>query len=411
VSAEIDSWLEKTFRADYGKLFATLARRLNDFHLAEDALAEAIAAAAATWPHTGLPAQPAAWLAVAARNAAVSAIRRDAVARDKQDRVAALLAPADPEDGEIPDDRLRLIFTCCHPALALEARVALTLHTLCGLSTPAIARLFFVSEPTIAQRIVRAKRKIKMTRIPYQVPAAEQIDDRLDAALAVIYLTFTQGYTWHDGERSLELCDEAIRLARLCCALVPGHAEARGLLALMLLHHARRDARDDGTMPVALDEQDRTRWHHDEIAAGTRELDHALARGPVGPYQIQASIAALHAEPETDWPQIAGLYAELVRRQPSPSAALALAIAEGMAHGPAHGLARIAELEAAGALAGSTRIDAARADLLRRAGRFDEATAAYDRAAATASDRDRRYFARRAAECRQSFAGIQKSRG
>lgn len=392
-------------RDDYGRIFAMLVRRLGDFHVAEDALAEAIAKATETWPRTGVPECPAAWIATCARNAGLSALRHETVVRDKQELVATALAPAEPDDGDIPDERLRLIFTCCHPALAEEARVALTLHTLCGLSTPAIARLFFVSEATIAQRLVRAKRKIKASRIPYHVPSAETIDERLETVLAVVYLLFTEGYGSRDDRQTLQLCDEAIRLGRLLCRLVPRHAEARGLLALMLLHHSRRNARADGETPIALDEQDRSRWHRDEIEEGCHLLDEALASDTPGPYQIQAAIAALHATPpaarDTDWAQIAGLYRELWRRQPSPAIAVALAIAEGMADGPERGLARLAELEATGALAGSERVVAARAELLRRAGRFAEAAAAYDLAASTApTARERRFFTDRALRCR-----------
>jgi RNA polymerase sigma-70 factor (ECF subfamily) len=400
----VDDAIAAMVRDDYGRIFAMLVRRLGDFHAAEDALAEAMTAAAETWPRTGVPERPAAWIATAARNAGLSAIRHQSVVRDKQDAVAEALAPPG-DDGDIPDERLRLIFTCCHPALADDARIALTLHTLCGLATPAIARLFFVSDATIAQRLVRAKRKIKTSRIPYVVPSAEMIDERVDAVLAVVYLLFTDGHAWRGEVQAIQLCDEAIRLARVLCRLMPRHAEARGLLALMLLHHARRDARDDGAMPIALDEQDRGRWHRDEIDDGCRQLDEALAHAQAGPYQIQAAIAALHAgaptAAATDWTQIAGLYRELWERQPSPSVAVAMAVADGMADGAETGLARLAELEAAGALAGSDRVVAARADLLRRAGHHADAAITYDLAGQLAtSERERRFFSTRAVLCR-----------
>jgi RNA polymerase sigma-70 factor, ECF subfamily len=391
-------------RADYGRIFAMLVHRLGDFHLAEDALAEAIARATEAWPRTGTPENPAAWLLTVARNAGMSALRHEEIVRSKRDLVAHTLAAVEPETGDIPDERLRLIFTCCHPALAEEARVALTLHTLCALSTATIARLFFTSESTIAQRLVRAKRKIKTSRIPYVVPSAEAIDDRIEAVLAVVYLVFTAGYARHEPRQGWPLCDEAIRLARVLCGLVPAHAEARGLLALLLLHHARRDARDLGDADGGLEDQDRARWLTHEIEEGCRALDEALAAGSPGPFQIQAAIAALHATAatpaQTDWPQIVELYRALWRRTPTPSIAVALAVAVGMAHGPEPGLAELDAFEACGALAGSDRVAAARADLLRRAGRLEDAATAYRQAHALASsERERRYFLRRLEGC------------
>jgi RNA polymerase sigma-70 factor, ECF subfamily len=401
--------VEAAFRGEHGRVFAMLVRMLGDFDAAGDALQEAIAAAIESWPRTGVPERPAAWIAVAARNAATSALRHAAVVRDKRDAVADALRRPDVDDSDIPDDRLRLIFTCCHPALAEESRVALALHTLCGLSTEMIARLFLTSEAAIAQRLVRAKRKIRTSGIPFELPSADTIDQRLDTVLAVLYLLFTEGYAWRADTPAQHLCDEAIRLCRLLCQLCARHAEARGLLALMMLQHSRRDARgSDGEM-VALDEQDRTRWRTAEIDEGRRHLHEALARSTPGPYQIQAAIAALHAgatsAADTDWAQIASLYAELWRAQPSPSVALAMAVAEGMALGPEHGLERLAALEAGGQLDGESRVAAARADLLRRAGHLEAAASAYELAVIAApSQRERRYHLRRAAECRLAAA-------
>ncbi|HKE14005.1 MAG TPA: sigma-70 family RNA polymerase sigma factor [Kofleriaceae bacterium] len=402
--------VEAAFRGEHGRLFAMLVRMLGDFDAAGDALQEAIAGAIEAWPRTGIPDRPAAWIAVAARNAATSALRHAAVVRGKQQQVADALAPPPDDDGAIPDERLRLLFTCCHPALAEESRVALALHTLCGLSTDGIARLFFTSEAAIAQRLVRAKRRIRACGIPFEVPSDETIGERLETVLAVIYLLFTEGHAWRGETPALQLCDEAIRLARLLCHLCPRHAESRGLLALMLLHHARRDARKgDGDELVALDQQDRARWRRGEMDEGERHLHEALARGQPGPYQIQAAIAALHAgarrAADTDWPQIASLYAELWQVQPSPSVGIGLAVAEGMALGPERGLERLAALEAAGSLAGSSRVAAARADFLRRAGHLEAAARAHDLAAAAAPhERERRYHERRAAECRAGAA-------
>ena len=401
--------IQAVFRAEHGRVFAALVRALGDFHAAEDALDEAVAVAVETWPARGIPDKPAAWLTTVARNAATSARRHAALVRDKHAELAreADVAAGSLDEDDVPDERLRLIFTCCHPALSEEARVALTLHTLSGLSTVAIARLFFVPEATVAQRLVRAKKKIRAAGIPFEVPSAERLDERLDTVLSVVYLMFTEGYASAAGEEVIcaELCEEAIRLGKLLCTLAPSHAEARGLHALMVLHHARRVTRvDESGDIVPLDEQDRGRWDRRAIGEGQRQLDEALARGAPGPYQIQAAIAALHATSErpevTDWHEIAGLYAELHRRQPSPTVALALAFAEGMALGPEHGLARLDAIEASGVVDTSERGPAARADLLRRAGRVDEAAVAYTEAIRRSkSPRVRRYLERRLAEC------------
>jgi RNA polymerase sigma-70 factor (ECF subfamily) len=299
------------------------------------------------------------------------------------------------------------MFTCCHPALAEEARVALTLQTLCGLTAAAIARLFLAPEATVAQRLTRAKRKIRASGIPYEVPSAERLDERLPAVLEVVYLLFTEGYATSSGEPvvNAELCEEAIRLGRELCLLAPTHAEARGLYALMLLHHARRATRVDAAGDiVALEEQDRSLWDRPAIDEGARQLDDALARGAAGPFQIQAAVAALHATAPraeaTDWPQIAALYEILWREQPVAPVALSLAFAVGMAEGPERGLARLDDLASAGALDGCERVAAARAELLRRAGRLDEARCAYEAALASARHaRERRYLQHRLAAC------------
>lgn len=379
--------ISAAFRAAHGRVFGRLVASLRDFDLVEDALQDAWLRALEHWPTRGIPERPAAWITTVARNAALSVLRRQAVAQRKHH--ALELEPAEelePLDDDLPDERLRLLFTCCHPALAEPARVALTLRTVCGLSTPAIARLLLVPEPTLAQRLVRAKQKISTAGIPYELPRAEQLDARIDDVLACIYLSFTEGYAATEGALIVrpELCEEAIRLARVMGHAFPRHAEARALLALLLLHHARRHGRFDAEgRLVPLEEQARERWDAQAIAEGTRQLHEALtATASPGVYALQAAIAALHAAAprarDTDWSQIAGLYAELLRRAPSPSAALALACAEGMADGPTQGLRRLDALVASGVLPPRHEwLPAARAELLRRAGLVREAHAAY----------------------------------
>lgn len=391
--------LEQVFREEYGRIIATLIRQSGSFDLAEEALNEAFLSAASTWERDGPPRNPGAWLTTVAHRRLVDAIRRDQTRTEKQTevefetvRLQPFAEPASLEEtveypGEYPDDRLRLIFTCCHPSLSREAQVALTLRTLGGLTTTEIAHAFLVPEPTLAQRLVRAKQKIRLAGIPYEIPAVERLSDRLAAVQAVIYLIFNEGYAASTGANLVrnDLCAEAIRLARVLCELLPSEPENIGLLALMLLQNSRRRARvnDRGEL-VTLEEQDRSLWDRGEIEEGTRLLERALSLHRVGKYQLQAAIAAVHCEAaqadETDWPQIVVLYEELRRLSSSPVIALNYAAAVAMAEGPTEGLRLIDHANAAGALNHYYLFHAARADLLRRLNRFPEAHAAYERA-------------------------------
>lgn len=394
--------VDAAYRDEWGQVVATLIGLMGDWDLAEDCAQDAFAAALASWPRDGVPRRPGAWLTTAARNRALDRLRRDAAGAAKLRQLAVLAHDADePPVEEIPDERLRLIFTCCHPALPFPARVALTLRTLTGLSTAEIARAFLTAEPAMAQRLVRAKRKIQKAGIPYRVPPAELLPQRLAAVLAVLYLVFNEGYDEEDGRRALTA--EAIRLTRVLVRLMPHEPEPRGLLALMLLHEARRATRTHDGMLVTLENQDRSRWDRALIAEGVATLDDALAMRRTGPYQVQAAIAACHATApdaaSTDWPQIVTLYAELSRLAPSPVVELNRAVAVAMADGVPSGLALVDELTASGRLDGYHLLPATRADLLRRNGPVAEAKAAYEEALKLApTEAERRYLTSRLRE-------------
>jgi RNA polymerase sigma-70 factor (ECF subfamily) len=407
--------LEYAFRAEWPAVVATLARRLGDLQLAEDAAQEAFAQAAVTWPRDGVPDRPGAWLTVTAWRKALDQLERDrrrdelvaahALDLQVQSRTGAAVAKREESLG-LDDDRLGLIFACCHPALALEVRVALTLRYLAGLTTPEIARAFLLPEPTLAQRLVRAKRKIRQAGITFAVPAPKDLAARLVGVQSVIYLVFNEGYAASGGEQLVRaaLCDEAIGLGRLLHRLLPDDAETAGLLALILMQHAHAPARQDAEgRPIPLAEQDRTRWNHELIADGVALLDLAMARRTPGPYQIEAAIAALHAQApsieQTDWSQIALLYGALSRWTPSPVVEVNRAVAVGMADGPRAGLAILAPVLAAGALADYAPMHAAHADLLERAGEADAAATTWERAiAATENAALRAELQRRVAE-------------
>ena len=405
------------FQAEYGRIVASLIRVFRDFDLAEEAIQDAFAVALARWPRDGVPSSPAAWIITTAKRRAIDRVRRERVRGEKyalltdfgefDEGVTEMLDDA--SNGALQDDRLRLIFTCCHPALNMEARVALTLRTLGGLAAPEIAKAFLIPETTLAQRLVRAKRKIRDAGIPYQVPPDHLLSERIEGVLAVVYLVFNEGYSATAGGSLVrtDLCSEAVRLGRALSELMPDEPEVSGLLALMLLQDSRRDARvSSGGEFVLLEDQDRSLWDDQEIKEGTALIQRTLRASNPGPYQLQAAIAAIHAEAKTpygtDWRQIVELYDLLLEMNPSPVVELNRAVAIAMAFGPEEGLAVIDRIESSGLLDNYRWLYSARADLPRRLGCFDEAEAAYQKALALCeNDVERTFLERRLAETAQ----------
>jgi RNA polymerase sigma-70 factor, ECF subfamily len=412
VTVGLEQEIGRLYQAESRRILATLIRLLGDFDAAEEALQDAFSVALEQWARDGVPANPRTWLVSTGRHRAIDRMRRDARFVSQLDEPGDAWAVDDAElpenESGVEDDRLRLIFTCCHPALAPEAQVALTLRTICGLTTEEIARSFLVPVPTMAQRLVRATGKIRDARIPYRIPPATELADRIDAVLAVVYLVFTEGYAATSGDELVrrELCGEAIRLGRLLVELMPTVSETSGLLALMLLHDARRDARSTPTGElVLLEEQDRARWNQQQIDEGVRLVDASLRSTRAGPYAIQAAIAALHAKAptpaDTDWRQIAALYALLLERAPTAVVELNHAVAVAMVDGPETGLLLLDAIEARGELRDYHLLASARADLLRRLGRTDEAGKAYETALGLVLlEPERRFLERRIRELR-----------
>ena len=397
--------VEEIFQVERGRLLATLIRLLGDFEVAEEALQEALAAALEQWPSSGTPGNPTAWLVSTARHKAIDRLRRRSRLAQMQDEIARHIELTAEEEAPVPEDRLRLIFTCCHPALAQEAQVALTLRTLGGLSTDEIARAFLVPAPTMAQRLVRAKAKIRVARIPYEVPADEALAERLEAVMLVVYLVFNEGYAATFGAERVrhELCDQAIRLGRMLVELLPDQAEAKGLLALMLLHDSRRATRLDASGDIVLlEDQDRSLWDKAQVDEGVTLVEAALREGgrASGPYTLQAAIAALHAQAPsagaTDWKQIGALYGLLASIHPSPVVELNRAVAVAMAGDVERGLRLVEELENGERLEGYHLLSVARAELLRRLGRHTEARAWYEQALAlVTNEAERRHLEKR----------------